>query len=144
LFPLFLAGADTSSPHQIHYAGWCIGEIKHATGFQHPAMTELLTKVWEERQTNPNSGSNVPWMEFVCLTTPHTPRFPFRNPLTFVISRHVPNYLVLSMPISSSKYRIQDEPPHFTKRHMISDFWDAEMLYQENSSQSASRSQITC
>ncbi|KAF5569378.1 hypothetical protein FPHYL_2193 [Fusarium phyllophilum] len=67
LFPLFLAGADTCSPHQIHYASWCINEIKHSTGFQHPAMTELLTKVWDERRTNPRGWSNVPWMEFAEL-----------------------------------------------------------------------------
>ncbi|KAJ4057386.1 hypothetical protein NW761_003007 [Fusarium oxysporum] len=66
LFPLFLAGADTCSPHQIHYASWCINEIKHSTGFQHPAMTDLLTKVWDERRTNPRGWSNVPWMEFTC------------------------------------------------------------------------------
>lgn len=65
LFPLFLAGADTSSSHQTHYTSWCVGEIKHSTGFQHPAMTEMLTKVWEGRQSNPNGWSNVPWMEFV-------------------------------------------------------------------------------
>ncbi|QKD49252.2 fungal-specific transcription factor domain-containing protein, partial [Fusarium oxysporum Fo47] len=65
LFQLFLAGADTCSPHQIHYASWCINEIKHSTGFQHPAMTDLLTKVWDERRTNPRGWSNVPWMEFV-------------------------------------------------------------------------------
>lgn len=67
LFPLFLAGADTSSPHQMHYASWCISEIKQSTGFQHPAMTELLTKVWDSRQKNPPGGVNVPWMEFVRL-----------------------------------------------------------------------------
>lgn len=72
LFPLFLAGADTSSPHQMHYASWCIGEIKHATGFQHPAMTDVLTKVWEERRANPDSHANVPWMEFVCFPTRHS------------------------------------------------------------------------
>ncbi|KAM0468315.1 hypothetical protein ACHAP7_010986 [Fusarium lateritium] len=66
LFPLFLAGADTCSPHQIHYASWCISEIKHSTGFEHPAMTEVLTKVWEARQTNPHGWSNIPWMEFTC------------------------------------------------------------------------------
>ncbi|KAI1746648.1 fungal-specific transcription factor domain-containing protein [Xylaria castorea] len=66
LFPLFLAGVDTSSPHQLHYASWCIGKIKHSTGFQHLAMTELLTKVWEERRANANGSSNVPWMEFTC------------------------------------------------------------------------------
>ncbi|KAM0312535.1 hypothetical protein ACHAPQ_012208 [Fusarium lateritium] len=66
LFPLFLAGADTCSPHQIHYASWCISEIKHSTGFEHPAMTEVLTKVWEARRTNPHGWSNIPWMEFTC------------------------------------------------------------------------------
>ncbi|KAF2963966.1 hypothetical protein GQX73_g9606 [Xylaria multiplex] len=65
LFPLFLAGAETSSPHQLHYASWCIGEIKHLTGFPHPAMTELLTKVWEERRANASARANVPWMEHV-------------------------------------------------------------------------------
>lgn len=68
LFPLFSAGADTSSPHEIHYASWCLSEIKHSTGFQHPAMTELLTKVWEERRTNTKRWNNVPWMEFVSIT----------------------------------------------------------------------------
>ncbi|KIL94321.1 hypothetical protein FAVG1_02884 [Fusarium avenaceum] len=66
LFPLFLAGADTCSPHQIHYASWCISEIKHSTGFEHPAMTEVLTKVWEARRDNPHGWSNIPWMEFTC------------------------------------------------------------------------------
>ena len=66
LFPLFLAGADTSSPHQIHYASWRVGQIKHETGFQHPAMTDLLSQVWEERQNNARGWSNVPWMEFTC------------------------------------------------------------------------------
>lgn len=74
LFPLFLAGADTCSPHQIHYASWCIGEIKHSTGFEHPAMTEVLTKVWEARRDNPHGWSNIPWMEFVSSPT----RFPLQ------------------------------------------------------------------
>jgi hypothetical protein len=65
LFPLFLAGADTCSPHQMHYASLCIDDIKRSTGFQHPAMTEVLAKVWEGRRTNPHGWSNVPWMEFV-------------------------------------------------------------------------------
>lgn len=65
LLPLFLASADTSSPHQMHYAGWCVNEIKHATGFQHPALTDILTRVWEQRQNNGYGWVNVPWMEFV-------------------------------------------------------------------------------
>lgn len=65
IFPLFLAGADTSSPHQMHYVSLCIDDIKKSTGFRHTAMTEVLSKVWEERRTNSHSQSNVPWMEFV-------------------------------------------------------------------------------
>ncbi|SPO06752.1 uncharacterized protein DNG_09446 [Cephalotrichum gorgonifer] len=66
LFPVFLAGADTSSPHQMHYAGWCVNEIKHSTKFQHPAMTDMLTRVWEQRQNSGSGMMNVPWMEFTC------------------------------------------------------------------------------
>lgn len=65
LFPLFLAGADTSSPHQYHYVQLCINQIKQSTGFQHQSMTQLLKKVWEERPLNPDGWRNVPWMEWV-------------------------------------------------------------------------------
>ncbi|RGP78952.1 hypothetical protein FLONG3_2857 [Fusarium longipes] len=66
LFPLFLAGADTCSTHQMHYSSLCMNGIKRSTGFQHPAMTEVLAKVWEGRRTNAHGWSNVPWMEFTC------------------------------------------------------------------------------
>ncbi|WXC52739.1 hypothetical protein QX201_012403 [Fusarium graminearum] len=69
LFPLFLAGADNCSPHQMHYISLCIDNIKSSTGFQHLAMTEVLAKVWEARRTNPHGWSNVPWMEYVSPTT---------------------------------------------------------------------------
>jgi hypothetical protein len=66
LFPVFLAGAETSSPHQIHYATWCISGIKYATGFQHPALTKLLARVWDERQANHAQNlTSVSWMDFV-------------------------------------------------------------------------------
>lgn len=67
LFPLFLAAADTSSPHQKHYVEMAIGQIKESTGFPHHAMTELLERVWEEREANTQGWINVPWMEFVSL-----------------------------------------------------------------------------
>ncbi|UZP45268.1 hypothetical protein NXS19_013080 [Fusarium pseudograminearum] len=66
LFPLFLAGADTCSPHQMHYASLCIDSIKRSTGFQHLAMTDVLAKVWDERRTNLHGWPNVPWMEYTC------------------------------------------------------------------------------
>lgn len=67
LFPLFLAGAETASPHQVHYVNMCIDEIKAATGFQYPAMTEMLEQVWDERRKSENDAVNVPWMEFVSI-----------------------------------------------------------------------------
>lgn len=102
LFPLFLAGADTTSPHQIHYASWRVGEIKHATGFQHPAMTDLLTQVWEERENNPRGWSNIPWMEFVCLP-PLLIAPPQIAPLMQRIGRHVPNFFAPNTHISFSE-----------------------------------------
>ncbi|KAM4067169.1 fungal specific transcription factor [Hirsutella rhossiliensis] len=64
LFPLFMAGADAASLHQMHYVRLCIDEIKESTGIPHHALTQLLTDVWEERRTNPRGLRNVPWMEF--------------------------------------------------------------------------------
>lgn len=65
LFPLFLAGAETSSPHQYHYVQLCINEIKRSTGFQHQAMTDLLKKVWEVRLEKPAGWRNVSWTHWV-------------------------------------------------------------------------------
>ncbi|KAL2288758.1 hypothetical protein FJTKL_03425 [Diaporthe vaccinii] len=65
LFPLFLAAADTTVPHQLHYAAISINEIRRSTGFEHPAMKTVLEHVWEERRSNTRGWRNVPWMEFV-------------------------------------------------------------------------------
>lgn len=53
------------SPHQVHYVRWCIDEIKRSTGFQYPAMTDMLGQVWERRQNSESDNSNTPWMDFV-------------------------------------------------------------------------------
>lgn len=74
LFPLFLAGAEMSSPHQVQYIGWCIDEIKRSTGFQYPAMLDMLLQVWEKRQSSDSDIPNIPWMEFVSDPSIHTPR----------------------------------------------------------------------
>ncbi|KAK7711891.1 hypothetical protein SLS64_005162 [Diaporthe eres] len=66
LFPLFLAAADTTVPHQLHYAAISINEIRRSTGFEHPAMKTVLEHVWEERKSNTRGWRNVPWMEFTC------------------------------------------------------------------------------
>lgn len=68
LFPLFLAGAETSSPHQYHYVHLCINQIKESTGFQHQAMTQLLNTVWEERHMNSKRWRNISWTEWVSNT----------------------------------------------------------------------------
>lgn len=69
LFPLFLAAADTTVPHQLHYATMSINEIRKSTGFSHPAMKTVLEHVWEERRSNTRGWTNVPWMEWVSSTS---------------------------------------------------------------------------
>ncbi|OJJ98307.1 hypothetical protein ASPACDRAFT_44814 [Aspergillus aculeatus ATCC 16872] len=66
LFPLFIAGAETSVPHQQRFVEMCIGEIKRMTGSQHVAMTEVLGKVWEERSRQVDRSRNLHWMEYTC------------------------------------------------------------------------------
>lgn len=65
LLPLFMAGADASSAHQMHYVSLCIEDIKRSTGYRHQVVTDLLESVWEERRLNTRGWVNVPWMEFV-------------------------------------------------------------------------------
>ncbi|TDZ39203.1 hypothetical protein C8035_v006267 [Colletotrichum spinosum] len=67
LFPLFMAAADTSVGHQMHYADLCIEKIKNSTGFRHAAMDTVLRNVREERRRNTKGWPNVPWMEFVSI-----------------------------------------------------------------------------
>ncbi|KAI6778565.1 uncharacterized protein J7T54_003315 [Emericellopsis cladophorae] len=67
LFPLFMAGVDTSSEHQKHYVDLSIEEIKTCTGFPHYGMTALMNKVWTERKLNSRGQNNVPWMDFTCV-----------------------------------------------------------------------------
>lgn len=64
LFPLFVAGAETSSPHQEHYINLCIDHIRDMTGFPHPSLSELLEKTWEGRKAS-DGTRNVPWFEYV-------------------------------------------------------------------------------
>lgn len=73
LFPLFLAAADTTVPHQLHYAAISINEIRRSTGFEHPAMKTVLEHVWEERRSNTRGWRNVPWMEFVSISSSSRP-----------------------------------------------------------------------
>lgn len=88
LFPLFLAAADTTVPHQLHYAAMSINEIRRSTGFEHPAMKTVLERVWEERRSNTRGWRNVPWMEFVSRSST---AFPIRPPVHWSTAMAVAN-----------------------------------------------------
>ena len=65
LLPLFIAGADSLSPHQNHYLLIRINQIKDQTSFRNPAVTELLQTVWEARaKQDKDDRRNLPWMEW--------------------------------------------------------------------------------
>lgn len=69
VFPLFMAGADTNSPHQQRYVQMCLGQIKDSTRIAQPALFELLDTVKQARASS-SQDRNVPWMEWVCVALP--------------------------------------------------------------------------
>ncbi|OAG08776.1 uncharacterized protein CC84DRAFT_1086944, partial [Paraphaeosphaeria sporulosa] len=71
LFPLFVAGAETASPHQQQYVVMCVENIKDMTGVTYHSVTELLEKTWKDRRASDGSR-NVPWHEYTC--SKHLPR----------------------------------------------------------------------
>lgn len=64
LFPLFVAGADTASPHQQQYVIMCVERIKEMTGVTYHSVTELLENTWKDRMAS-DGLRNVPWQEYV-------------------------------------------------------------------------------
>lgn len=64
LFPLFVAGAETESPHQQQYVAFCIDHIRTTTGFSNESLDELLRKTWADRKAS-DGTINVPWFEYV-------------------------------------------------------------------------------
>jgi hypothetical protein len=67
LLPLFMAGADSLSPHQRHYTLIRIQEIQKQTNFRITAP-DLLEKVWKARAEQDNDDrTDVPWMEYVSI-----------------------------------------------------------------------------
>lgn len=65
LLPLFMAGADSLSPHQRHYTLIRIQEIQSQTNFRITAP-DILEKVWKDRAAqDKDDRKNVPWMEYV-------------------------------------------------------------------------------
>ena len=65
LFPVFVAGAETESPHQQQYALMCLENIKEMTGSSYRrSVFPVLNQTWEDRQKS-DSTRNVPWFEYV-------------------------------------------------------------------------------
>lgn len=66
VMPLFMAGADSLSPHSRHYVLLRLTEIQARAEMGMAAPQSLLEKVWEARARQPeHDHSNVPWMDFV-------------------------------------------------------------------------------
>lgn len=68
LFPLFIAAAETASPHQQQYAAMCIEHISSMSGITYHSINELLEKTWQDRRKSDGSR-NVPWHEYVLVFT---------------------------------------------------------------------------
>lgn len=65
LFPLFVAGADTESPHQQQYVLMCLEHIKETTGISYRrSIFAMLEKTWEDRKKS-DGLRNVPWFNYV-------------------------------------------------------------------------------
>ncbi|CAK1362773.1 unnamed protein product [Cercospora beticola] len=68
LFPLFIAGTETESPHLQDYVRMQLAEIANASAFTQDAMWTILNATWKEREQNTQHWANVPWMEYTCST----------------------------------------------------------------------------
>ncbi|KAF3398488.1 hypothetical protein F1880_005762 [Penicillium rolfsii] len=65
VMPLFMAGADSLSPHSRHYVLLRLAEIQARSEMGVTAPQSLLEKVWEARaRQSKDDHSNVPWMDF--------------------------------------------------------------------------------
>ncbi|KAI9929313.1 hypothetical protein ASPWEDRAFT_173034 [Aspergillus wentii DTO 134E9] len=65
ILPLFMAGADSLSPHSRHYTILRIDEVKVASEFCNPVPKDLLKNVWDARASQSKGDhSNIPWMLF--------------------------------------------------------------------------------
>ncbi|CEO58722.1 hypothetical protein PMG11_03427 [Penicillium brasilianum] len=65
VMPLFMAGADSLSPHSRHYVLLRLSEIQARAEMGWAAPQSLLEKVWQARaRQSEHDQSNVPWMDF--------------------------------------------------------------------------------
>ncbi|CAI6327303.1 unnamed protein product [Periconia digitata] len=66
LFPLFVAGAETDSPHQQQYALMCLENIREMTGMSYRrSVFTILNDTWEDRRNSDGTG-NIPWFNHTC------------------------------------------------------------------------------
>ncbi|EHK19371.1 uncharacterized protein TRIVIDRAFT_125946, partial [Trichoderma virens Gv29-8] len=66
IMPLFMAGADSLSPHSRHYVLLRFVEIKARGEMSIQSPRDLLHRVWEARSKRPkHDRTNVPWMIYV-------------------------------------------------------------------------------
>ncbi|UKZ84045.1 hypothetical protein TrVFT333_011861 [Trichoderma virens FT-333] len=73
IMPLFMAGADSLSPHSRHYVLLRFVEIKARGEMSIQSPRDLLHRVWEARSKRPeHDRTNVPWM----IYNEHTPTDP--------------------------------------------------------------------
>ncbi|KAL4785456.1 fungal-specific transcription factor domain-containing protein [Aspergillus varians] len=68
VLPLFLAGADSLSPHSQYYVLTRIREIERRSEMRNPVPSDLLKQVWAARSAQ-GSGyeKNISWRDFTCF-----------------------------------------------------------------------------
>ncbi|KAB8233875.1 uncharacterized protein BDW43DRAFT_275378 [Aspergillus alliaceus] len=65
ILPLFIAGADSLSPHSQYYVLARFKEIERRSEFRNPVPRELLEKVWAARAAqSPDEDENISWTNF--------------------------------------------------------------------------------
>ncbi|KAL2863388.1 uncharacterized protein BJX67DRAFT_261123 [Aspergillus lucknowensis] len=73
ILPLFLAGADSLSPHSQYYILARFREIERRSEMRNPVPADLLKQVWAARAAQaPGTEGNVSWRDFTCF--PELPR----------------------------------------------------------------------
>ncbi|KAL3477449.1 fungal-specific transcription factor domain-containing protein [Aspergillus californicus] len=68
IMPLFMAGADSLSPHSQYYVLSRFREIERRSGMRNPVPTDLLEQVWAVRAAQgPGQDQNISWRDFTCF-----------------------------------------------------------------------------
>lgn len=66
ILPLFMAGADSLSPHSQYYVLARYREIERRSEMRNPVPTDLLKQLWAARSAQaPGHEENISWRDFV-------------------------------------------------------------------------------